>query len=193
MLITLYAVRHGKPLIPEGSTRYIGRTDLALSAEGAAQAETLSRAFQDKGIAAVYSSPLARCTAFARIMRDNLRLPPVVVVDELAELNLGAWENRPIREIQAQYPQEYADRGKDLGGYRTPGGESFSQCQTRAVQALSRIARRGRDALIISHAGLIRAVLCHAERRSLQELFSYQVPYGGVFPFICADPSLNFP
>ena len=183
-MIKLYIARHGKPDMDERSKRYIGRTDVPLSAEGAAQAEDLSRRFFDKGISAIYTSPLARCNDFAHIIAAQLNLPQVIVLDGLAELNLGTWENRPIEEIKALYPQEYEERGKNIEEYVTEGGESFLQCQERAVQALQSIADNGTDALIISHAGIIRSLLCHVEQRSLKDLFSYKVPYSGVFTFV---------
>jgi probable phosphoglycerate mutase len=184
MPIKLYLARHGKPAMDDQIKRYIGRTDVPLSAEGIAQAEELSRRLARKGIAAIYTSPLRRCKDFAHRIAAKLELSPAIVLEELAELNLGAWENRSIEEIKALYPQEYEERGNNLGEYVTPEGESFVQCQKRAVKALHSIAYNGLDALIISHAGVIRTLLCHVEHRSLEDLFYYKVPYSSIFAFV---------
>jgi probable phosphoglycerate mutase len=181
MLLTLFIIRHGKPAIHDGLKRYIGRTDLPLSAEGAAQAEALSRLFIGKDGFTLYTSPLARCKDFARIMGENLGMSRIMVMEDLAELNMGAWENRPMEEIKAQYPREYAERGRNLEHYRVAGGESFGQCQARSVRALRRVAAGGTDALVVSHAGVIRSLLCYAGQRGLRDVFSYKVPYGGVY------------
>jgi probable phosphoglycerate mutase len=192
MPIKLYLARHGKPDMDDRIKRYIGRTDVPLSAEGIAQAEDLSRRLVGKGIAAIYTSPLARCKDFAHRIAAKLGLSPVIVLEELAELNLGAWENRSIEEIKARYSQEYEERGNNLGEYVTPGGESFVQCQERAVKALHSIAYKGLDALIISHAGVIRSLLCYVEHRSLADIFYYKAPYGSLFRFIYDEGIFRF-
>jgi probable phosphoglycerate mutase len=173
--------RHGKPDTDDRIKRYTGRTDVPLSAEGAAQADAMGRRLAGKGIAVIYTSPLVRCKDFAQGVAAKLGLPRPLVLEDLAELNLGTWENRPVEEIKARYPGEYEARGGNLGEYRTPGGESFAQCQERALRALRAIAQGGADALVISHAGVIRSALCYIDRRDLGDLFSYQIPYSALF------------
>ncbi|GHT83648.1 hypothetical protein FACS1894137_05330 [Spirochaetia bacterium] len=166
--------------------RYIARTDLPLSPEGIAQAEQAAFRLAGKGIKAVYTSPLMRCSRFAEIIADKLGLPPGIVIPELMEIDMGNWESRSIQEIKNTYPDEYTARGLNMAEFSPEGGESFRRCQIRAVKAITGIAAEGRDSIrpevcIVTHAGLLRSFLCYAEDHDLNDLFYYQVPYGGIF------------
>jgi probable phosphoglycerate mutase len=185
MAVKLYILRHGVPLFPDSVTRYIARTDLPLSPEGITQAEQAAFQLADKGIGAVYTSPLSRCRDFAEPIADKLGLPPAITIPELTEIDMGLWEYRPIREIKTACPDEYTARGLAMAGFTPEGGESFLRCQARAVEAITAIAACGRDprrpeVCIITHAGLIRSFLCYVEGRDLNGLFYYKVPYGGM-------------
>jgi probable phosphoglycerate mutase len=181
MIVKLYILRHGLPLFPDSVKRYIACTDLPLSPEGIAQAEQAAFRLADKGIEAVYTRPLMRCRRFAEIIADKLGLPPVTVIPELMEINMGNWEYRSIQEIKNTCPEAYKTRRLAMAEFSPEGGESFLRCQARAVKAITAIAAAGRDALIITHAGLIRSFLCYTENRDLNDLFYYKVPYGGIF------------
>ncbi|GHV73166.1 hypothetical protein AGMMS49940_04680 [Spirochaetia bacterium] len=166
--------------------RYIARTDLPLSPEGVAQAEQAAVRLAGTGIGVIYTSPLMRCSRFAEIIAGKLGLPPVIAIPELTEINMGSWEYRSVQEIKNTVPEAYKIRGRTMAEFSPEGGESFRRCQTRAVQAITAIAAAGRDfrrpeVCIITHAGLIRSFLCYAESRDLNDLFYYQVPYGGIF------------
>ncbi len=181
MAVKLYIQRHGLPRFEDSVKRYIGRTDLPLSPEGMTQAEEACRKLADKGIDAVYTSPLARCRDFAGCIADKLGLEPAIELPGLLEIDMGNWEYRPIREIKDTYPEDYTARGLNMAGFVPEGGESFLRCQTRAVKTITAIAAAGGDALIITHAGLIRSLLCYVEAHDLNDLFYYEVPYGGIF------------
>jgi probable phosphoglycerate mutase len=182
MAVKLYILRHGVPLFEDSVRRYIARTDLPLSPEGITQAEQAAFWLADKGIGAVSTSPLSRCRDFAEIIADKLGLPPVMVIPELMEIDMGLWEYRPVREIKKNYPKEYTSRGFTMAAFAPEGGESFLRCQARAVKTITAIAACGRNSLIITHAGFIRTFLCYVESRDLNDLFYYNIPYGGIFP-----------
>lgn len=192
MAVTLYILRHGLPLLPDSVKRYIGRTDVPLSPGGMAQAEQAAGYLADKGIQAVYTSPLARCRDFAEIIADKLGLPPGTAIPELTEIDMGRWEYRPVREIKNTYPDEYAARGLNMAGFTPEGGEAFLRCQARAVKTLTTIAAAGQDSqrpevCIVTHAGFIRAFLCYVEGRDLNDLFYYKVPYGSIVTVTYAE------
>jgi probable phosphoglycerate mutase len=192
MAVKLYILRHGAPLFPDSVKRYIARTDLPLAPEGIAQAEQAALRLANTGIGAVYTSPLKRCGRFAEIIAGKLGLPPTVEVPGLAEINMGSWEYRSIEEIKNTCPEAYAVRGRTMADFSPEGGESFRQCQDRAVKAITAIAAAGRDSqrpevCIITHAGLIRSFLCFVEGRDLNDLFYYKVPYGGMVTALYED------
>ncbi len=171
----IYLIRHGRPE-GDGQSRYLGRTDVPLSAEGRGQAARLGEALQGANITAVYSSPLRRCMDTAACLGR-----PVTAVPGLAEIDLGTWEGRLKAEIKALYPEEYAARGRDLEHFAPPGGECFAQVAQRALAALRTILAESRgDIAVVAHAGVNRALLCRLTGRPLGELFDIPQSYCGV-------------
>ncbi len=177
---TFYLVRHGRPDFPEGEKPCIGRTDLPLSQEGRRQMEALRRQLAGKGIRRIYASPLSRCVESARILSGGQI--PVTVLEELREIDMGAWEGLPFSEIRERYPEEYAARGQDMAYFTPPGGESFAACQKRARKALEQIrAEGGGSCVLLAHAGVNRALISWKENRPLEELLRIPQEYGSVY------------
>ncbi|MDR2080254.1 MAG: histidine phosphatase family protein [Treponema sp.] len=181
MAVKLYIQRHGSPCFADSVKRYMGRTDVSLSPQGMAQAEQGAARLMDRGIGMAYTSPLSRCREFAEIIADKLGLPSAIELPGLLEINMGNWEYLPVGEIKDTRPEDYKARGLDLAGFVPEGGESFRECQIRAVKTIGDIAAAGQDAVVITHAGFIRSLLCYAENHDLNDLFYYDVPYGGIF------------
>ena len=117
---TLYLVRHGA-LDETASGRFVGQTDLALSALGEQQALRLALWFADKPLAAILCSDLTRARQTAQTIATRHALTPRLC-PELREIALGSWENRARAEVAASEPERYAARGQDLLGFRPPGG-----------------------------------------------------------------------
>ena len=161
-------VRHAEA--QGGQGRFIGRTDLPLSPAGLAQAQELALALARAGLRAVAASPLARACDTARPLAEALGLP-LPTLDGLAEIDLGAWEGRSREAVCAADPAAYAARGRDFAQFRSPGGESFAQVQARALAALDALARGPQPVVAVTHAGVIRAVLCHVLGMPLGNLF----------------------
>jgi broad specificity phosphatase PhoE len=136
---------------------------VALSPLGIRQAEALGLAVGRRPIAHVYASPLERARHTAEIALAGLDLP-LTMVDDLRELSLGAWEGCTVEEIRTQPGDPYARWVRDPVGCLPPGGEPLAAVQARVVQAVERIAAahpNGDDVLIVSHGGVISALLAH--------------------------------
>jgi broad specificity phosphatase PhoE len=136
---------------------------VALSPLGIRQAEALGLAVGRRPIAHVYASPLERAHHTALIALTGLDLP-LTVVDDLRELSLGEWEGCTVEEIRTQPGDPYAQWVRDPVQCLPPGGEPLADVQARVVQAVERIAAahpNGDDVLIVSHGGVISALLAH--------------------------------
>lgn len=166
-------IRHAETEGTRG--RYVGRgTDAPLSEAGRGQARELARALPAAlpGAArgSLFRSPLARCRDTARPLAEALGLEPVVL-DALAEIDLGDWEGRAMDEVRREHPGAHAARGRDFGGFRPPGGESFMDLRERALAALEAMADAPSPALAVTHAGVIRILACHALGMPMNNLF----------------------
>ncbi|MEX2222606.1 MAG: histidine phosphatase family protein [Candidatus Rokuibacteriota bacterium] len=158
----LLLARHGQS-VSNAVRRFQGAQDVALSPLGVRQAEALRLAVGRRRIAHVYASPLERARRTAEIAMSGLDLP-MTVVDDLRELSLGEWEGCTVEEIQTRPGDPYAQWVRDPVLGLPPGGEPLAEVQARVLQALARIASahpNGDDVLIVSHGGVISALLAH--------------------------------
>jgi probable phosphoglycerate mutase len=144
-----WAPPDGRPtrllLVRHGSTRHSaehrlsGRNDLPLDPAGAAQADALAARAPSLGtIAAVVSSPLRRARQTADRIASAIGAS-VTELDDLAELDFGAWEGLTMSEVAAR-------DGAALAAWAAspdvapPGGETLA--------ALADRVRRSRDLVV---------------------------------------------
>lgn len=190
----LLLLRHGATP-PQRPRRFLGRSDVPLSEEGRAQAARWQDALADVALDAAWCSPLARCRETARIVLTGRSMEPAILPG-LAEIDLGAWEGLTVEDVRQRFPGQHEARGRDLAGYRTPGGESFRDVAARARQALdAMLASAGPGPwrlLAVAHAGVNRALLCTLLAMPLERLFSLGQDHGclNVLEFDGAEPAL---
>ena len=158
----LLLARHGQSL-SNAVRRFQGAQDVALSPLGIRQAEALGLAVGRRSIAHVYASPLERARHTALIALAGLDLP-LTLVDDLRELSLGEWEGCTVEEIRTQPGDPYARWVRDPVQCLPPGGEPLADVQARVLRAVAEIVSAHPDEetiLIISHGGVISALLAH--------------------------------
>jgi probable phosphoglycerate mutase len=177
---TIYLLRHGQPVLPEGGKRYIGQTDLALSPEGERQAEQWRAFFGTVHLKTIFSSDLQRALQTARIIARG-QTAKMVSLSALREVNLGAWEGQRFAAMRHREPESFALRGHAPSAHRPPGGESFRELQARVIPAFKQIAAQATGPiLIVGHAGVNRVVLCHLLGMPLDHLFRIAQDYAAL-------------
>jgi broad specificity phosphatase PhoE len=149
--------RHGQTADNAGG-RILGRRDPPLTAVGAAQAQRLGTALADRGLRALWTSPLRRARSTAEIVGTVLGLVPVVLPD-LIESARGSWEGRTVAEIARESAELHAAFVAGDPAFAFPGGESLREQGARTARALATIAAGPLPALVVAHAGTIRAAL----------------------------------
>lgn len=154
-------VRHGRT--PTTGAILPGRAaGLKLADEGHAQAEAAAaRLAQVPNLAAVYSSPLERTRQTATPIAKALGLK--VKVDRgLIECDFGDWTGADLKTLAKL--TEWTTVQRWPSGFRFPGGESFSEMQTRITATVARLAaaHRGKAVVLVSHADPIKAVVADA-------------------------------
>lgn len=154
-------VRHGQTaLTTEG--RYSGRGDVPLSAEGESQVAAAAVRVASLGpVAAIYSSPLSRCTRTAAVLAGQLDPQPDVVVEpDLIECDFGQWEGLTFAEVREK---DAAALNAWLGNTSVapPGGESFEQVSARVRRAMGRLrsAHPAQTVVLVSHVSPIKLIL----------------------------------
>ncbi|GJD54528.1 Glucosyl-3-phosphoglycerate phosphatase [Methylobacterium dankookense] len=161
---TIYFVRHGQTTW-NAEGRLQGQRDVDLNAVGLEQAAQVGdrlRAVAGDGLAeAVYlASPLTRARRTMEILRGRLGLEPEGYRTDprLMEIHFGAWEGSTWSEIRRRDPAGAHARDRDRWGYRPPGlkAESYAMLTERVGPV---IAGLDRDAVVVAHGGVARAML----------------------------------
>ncbi len=153
-----YLVRHAATLW-NLEKRIQGQWDCALAPQGVGEAELLAPRLAGLGLARILASDLGRAKATAGILNLRLRLP-VTLDRRLREQHFGEWTGRYWRDI----PQADLAAAEAAGWeFRPPGGESRLDVRHRAGHALMDAGRTipGRNVLVVTHIGVIKAVLYH--------------------------------
>ena len=175
----LYLMRHGAIEATE-EKRFIGQIDLPLSSDGRKQAERQARQLTDIPFSGVWCSDLKRAYETAAIVSRDRGLA-VLSAPELREINLGQWDGMAMTQIREQFPDFWQSRGEDIVHFRPPEAESFADLQQRVVPFIRHIAAQSAgNTLIITHAGVIRVLLCHVLQMPLSHLFRIYLDYGGI-------------
>jgi len=163
-LITL--VRHGQTDW-NLARRIQGSTDIPLNDTGRADALAAADILAAAGsYDAVYASPLVRAQETAQIIATRLGLAEPVLTRGLREREFGEAEGTDSADYIARY-----------GGWHSevPGAEILDQVRDRALDSLDRIVRASRrrsspnqeSIIVVTHGGVIRALLMHASGGSL--------------------------
>jgi broad specificity phosphatase PhoE len=153
----VYLARHGESDW-NAANRFQGHSDRPLTALGRRQAKALADDVAGlAALAAVYTSPLPRTG-----------LEPVRV-DDLREVDVGAWAGLSRDEVAARFP-DALERWL-AGGEGWEDGETYDAMSSRVLAALRRIAdAHPEDAvLVVSHGGPIRAIQAAAAGLDVQE------------------------
>ncbi len=158
-------VRHGQT--PTTGKVLPGRAPgLHLADKGREQAEAVAEriaALQSdkRRIAAVYASPLERTQETAAPIGRALGLR-VRRAKGLLEAEFGDWTGAELKRLY-KLP-EWRTVQRNPSGFRFPGGESFTEMQTRITSEIDRIrtTHPGETVVAVSHADPIKAAVAHA-------------------------------
>ena len=170
---SLYLVRHGSH--GDLGARLTGRgEERGLTPAGRAEAEGAAAILAAEPVQAVYASPRQRTIETARIIAAPHGLP-VRLAAGLDEIDFGEWTGRSFAELDgtAEWDRWNARRSEA----RCPGGESMAEAQARAVATAFEIAARHEGAaVLVTHCDIIRALMCWQQRRSLDDILSFEAP-----------------
>lgn len=181
----LKLVRHAQVLGPAGLC--YGASDLPADPDETARAARSLAATLPPSTQLV-CSPLQRCAALAAALQDSRPDLQLRFDARLREMDFGAWEGRRWADIPRA---EFDAWAADFRHYRVGGGESVELLMNRVAEALADAHAEAAPLLWITHAGVIRAVLCwqqgggvpaHAAAWPRQEL-----PYGSCTDVECTE------
>jgi alpha-ribazole phosphatase len=144
--VQLFLIRHPRPLLAAGIC--YGQLDVE-AADPQPLAERL-RGLLPAGTPVV-ASPSRRTRRLAEALQRRPRFDR-----RLLEIDFGAWEGQPWDQVDRRLLDTWA---ADVLHFVPPGGESAAMLQARAVDCVRSL--RGPRCALVTHAGVIRAVLGH--------------------------------
>lgn len=141
--------------------RYQGITDAPLNQAGILQSDKLADRLSSEKIDVIYSSNLLRCVQTAELIAKEHSLK-VNQEERLREISFGEWEGMSYNEIQAQSPDLLEKWMGDPAHVSPPNGETLIQLAVRVKSVVDEM--KGQHAeqtvLVVTHGGVIRALLC---------------------------------
>jgi probable phosphomutase (TIGR03848 family) len=180
---TVLLVRHGRTTAnADGSLA--GRTAVSLDETGEAQAKALGDRLLGVPLAAVVSSPLARCRRTL-----ELALPGVDPAPEpgLVECGYGDWEGQSLKKLAKDPLWRVVQQHPSAVTFPGEAGESMAAMSARAVAAVrtwdERVSREhgpGALWLACSHGDVIKAIVADATGTHLDLFQRIMVDPGSV-------------
>ena len=166
----LYLIRHGQTQA-NLEHRYCGATDLPLSPEGAENLQKLH-----------YSVSNVRFLTSGMLRTEqtlNILFGPVSHEQrpEFREVDFGIFEMHTYEELK-ENPAYQAWLTGDNEKNVPPNGESGEHMTRRALAAVARVQEAGRDAVIVTHGGVIAAIMAHLFPEG-KNRYEWQSPNGG--------------
>jgi broad specificity phosphatase PhoE len=124
------------------------------------------------------SSPRLRCAEFARHVSQQFNIE-LVIKDTLSELGFGEWEGLTGAQIESSFPgqwQQWLDNPDEPAPH---GGEAYGLFQQRILKAWSQLISQyqGKHILLLSHSGVMRAILTNVLDLDTKGLFRFNVPH----------------
>ncbi|MCE9621141.1 MAG: histidine phosphatase family protein [Actinomycetia bacterium] len=148
---SVLAIRHGESEW-NAVGRWQGQADPPLTDAGMLQAVAAAAVLGT--FDGIYASSLQRAANTAAIIAEAIGIGPVQLLDDLMENAFGPWQGLTIAEIEEGWPGYLAEHR------RPEGAEPTADVLARGLRALRTIAieHPGQQALVITHAGLMRTL-----------------------------------
>jgi broad specificity phosphatase PhoE/nicotinamide riboside kinase len=177
-VVAVHLLRHGDV---EGLDRreVRGHLDAQLSAKGRRQHDALVSWFVERQPCPdlILSSDLSRCAQLAAKLARATGAECVLDAG-LREQHMGQWEGRTWSEISAAEGSAVNDYWDDYCHARPPGGESFADMAARVGRVWQDrvVATPGQRVVLVTHAGVIRALLCRGLSVPLEGALRFAPP-----------------
>ncbi len=184
MCTVIDILRHGEP---EGGSMYRGGgTDHRLSADGWEQMQHSIKHIESVAAdmtawSSIVTSPMLRCCEFAYSLGESRQLS-VEVAEPFREAHYGEWEGRTALEIMQDSEQAYWDFFQDPVNQRPQGAESLAVLTARVTDAFTQLLAdyQGQHILLVTHLGVIRAILGEILEMPLASQQRIDMPFAGV-------------
>lgn len=161
----VFLIRHPRPLVEPGLC--YGRLDVDCE-----DPQPVAARLRLPPQTTILSSPLRRARRLAEALDPCFRLDA-----RLAEIDFGDWEGRRWDDIDRAAIDDWA---ADVLNFTPPRGESVADLQRRVIDFSAELSAifAGASVALITHAGVIRALLGHWRGLPTAEWTQLKFDYG---------------
>jgi broad specificity phosphatase PhoE len=153
--------------------------EVALNAQGRAEAEALVQRMAGVPLEAIYCSPQPRTQQTAQPLARARGLP-IRIDAAFDEVDLGEWQGRTFDEVRGQ--EAWAHWLAHRGSAQPPGGEPFAEVARRASAGLRGLvhAHPNASVLVVSHGDVIKAMVADVLGLSLDKVENFDIAPSGI-------------
>ena len=169
-------LRHGQV---EGDDVFRGSTDIPLNHMGWKQMDRAIQKSQNYNI--IVTSPLLRCQEFAEALAEKNQIP-LLDDERLQEIDFGDWEACSPDDIMKNNAEQLQEWWNKPTTVTPPNGESFQHFRYRVLDCWQELINehKGKNLLLITHAGVIRVILMKILGMQEENLFRLDVDYANL-------------
>ena len=172
----LILLRHG---VTEANEKrlYCGKTDIGLSEAGktALLQRKKETAYPDITDMRIITSGMKRCEETLALLYGNVSQE---TDPAFREMDFGAFEMRSYEELKDDTAYQTWIAGDNEANV-APGGESGALMTARALSGLDRLLADDRDTLLVTHGGVIAAVMAYLFPAENKNRYEWQPAPGG--------------
>ncbi len=171
----LLMIRHGRTEANERHL-YCGSTDISLSERGRSELEEAGKKLKYPDITGmrIITSGKKRCDETLELLFGKV---PHETDPDFCEMDFGVFEMRSYEEMKED-PEYIAWISGDNESNIAPGGESGKLMTERVLKGIDRLMTSGRDAVLITHGGVIAAVMAYLFPEEGRNRYEWQPSYG---------------
>lgn len=166
----LYIVRHAQA---EGNLNrtFQGSIEADITPLGYRQLAGLSAHFKSIPLDVIYVSPQVRARRTAEAVQAGRDIP-LVVEPGIREINVGAWEGRPIAEVEKEFAADMKVWRETPWLFQTKGSEAMAEVYARVKNAYEKILHEsaGKRVAMVSHGCAMRNLLAYLMKGDIKGL-----------------------
>lgn len=197
-IYTIDLLRHGKTTAGQC---FLGSTDADLTESGV---QKMHKVLQQNNYSRVISSPLKRCADFSQAYIKDKKIP-LIIENNLREMNFGDWEGRTSAEIWETQQKQLSAFWNDPANNTPPNAEPYTdftyrvdavflkQIETYCKEKCSeeQNSEQGNNTLIIAHGGVIRQMLACILSLNFQQAQKIHIDYASLSRIEYCDGHLS--
>lgn len=181
--IKIYIARHGETEANVKKIMQGSQTDTPLTQEGKKQAQVLGKALKKADIDIIISSPAQRAKDSADIIAQQTNIKvPITYSGQLQERNMYELDGKPYSIFDTEFKNEI-DSFRNLSQedkFKTSlaGMESDKEVAERLIKYFKELLDKydNKKLLLVTHGGVMKALLQYARFATYDELPSNSVP-----------------